>query len=358
MTPNIDQAERFKIISQRINRGQDSYAGRQDAWHKLGAVSGEFQTWREMIKVAGADFHVVKRQLQFAGKDVPSWATFKRLVSDVAEEEKNLTFLGTVGEDYTVIQHTEGFELLDTLVNSIDGAHYETMGTLDYGRIVWGQVDPNIQIRVGDDTSDVFLSFLTSHDGSKAFDIYETGVRQVCRNTVRIGSLKRLAASLRVKHTKNSQKRIDNLKVEIDEIRNVAMTMQERLNYLANRKVTKVSLTKIMDKLFPKKQTEEGEESSTRRDNILAEILAIYDANDGDQFPEQRGTAYNLLNAVTNYTDHVRSSKGDMRSESALFESGDKMKTTALQLIMEEAEEMPPIRQAIEVQDWKQLLSN
>jgi len=111
-----------------------------------------------------------------------------------------------------------------------------------------------------------------------------------------------------------------------------------------------------MDKLFPKKQTEDGEESSTRRDNILAEILAIYDSNDGDQFPEQRGTAYNLLNAVTNYTDHVRSSKGDMRSESALFGSGDKMKTTALGLILEEAEEMPPIRQAVQVQDWKELL--
>jgi len=357
MTPNIDQAERFKIISQRINRGQDSYAGRLDAWHNLGTVTGTFQTWKEMLVKASANFEVVKKQLEYNGNPVDAYGTFK--VTNWKEGEENRTglqFLGTVGEDYTVIQHTEGFELLDTLVNSIDGAHYETMGTLDYGRIVWGQVDPNIQIRVGDDTSDVFLSFLTSHDGSKAFDIYETGVRQVCRNTVRIGSLKRLAATLRVKHTKNSQKRIDNLKVEIEEIRNVAMTMQERLNFLANRKVTKPSLTKIMDKLFPKKQTEDGEESSTRRDNILAEILAIYDSNDGDQFPEQRGTAYNLLNAVTNYTDHVRSSKGDMRSESALFGSGDKMKTTALGLILEEAEEMPPIRQAVQVQDWKELL--
>lgn len=340
MTPNIDVAERMKVIAARINSGQDTYAGRQDAWHNLGQVSGEFQTWREMLVAAKADFEVFKDQLEWGGETVDAYGTF-RLDASANGDRKKARFLGSVGMDYQVIQHTEGFELLDHLVGSIDGAHYETMGTLDYGRVVWGQVDPNLTITVGDDVQSVLLSFHTSHDGTKAFDVYESMLRHVCRNTLRAGSLKRLANSLRVKHTKHSAKKIDGLKTEIDEIKSVAITMQEKLNFLANRKVTRESYTKIMDRLFPVKLVDGEEKSSTRRDNILGEILSTYEYNDGDMFKEQRGTAYNLLNAITDYTDHTRSSRGDQRAESAVFGSGDKLKTQAYEVILEGAKDMP-----------------
>lgn len=318
MTPNIDVAERMKIIAARMNAGMDTFAGRQDAWHSLGTVFGEFKRWQEMLSAAGTNFEVIKKQLQYLGKPVDAYGTFRvdaELVKGLTEEtsirvksaqtgvSKWLTFLGTVGKDYEVIQHTQGFEMLDELVGTINGAHYETMGTLDFGRVVWGQVDPELSIKVGDDETKVYLSFLTSHDGSKGFEIYETGVRQVCRNTVRLGQLKRLAARLRVKHTKNAQTRLEGLKAEIQEIRDVAMTMQERLTFLSKRKVTRETMTSVMDRLFPKSAGKE--ESSTRRENILSDVMALYEYNDGGVFKEQQGTAYNLLNAITEYTDHV-----------------------------------------------------
>ncbi len=364
MTPNIDIAERMKVIAARINAGQDTYAGRLDAWHLLGNVTGEFSTAEDLMKAAGTNFQVVKKQLEYMGIKVDSYGTFRIDDNPVKGREdfaikvkslqtgviKYLTFLGQVSSTYEVIQHTEGFELLDRLVGEIKGAHYETMGTLDYGRFIWGQVDPNVKIKVGDDVSDVLLTFHTSHDGSKQFDVFETIIREVCRNTVRAGSLKRLAATLRVKHTKNAGKRIESLKAEITEIQSVAMTMQERLNFLAKRKMTHESVGKIMDRLFPKKQTEEGEESSTRRDNNISEVLRLYEYNDGDTFREQRGTAYNMLNAVTEYTDHFRSTKGDMRAESAVFGSGDKLKSTALNVLLEEAMGMPEVGESIQVE--------
>lgn len=329
---NVDLMERQFVISNRINRGQDSYAGRSDAWHKLGTVTGTFNSWKELLVAAKADFEVEKNQLEYQGKQIGAWGTFRK---------DNGAFLGTVGGDYQVIQHTEGFGLLDELVGQVDGAHYETMGTLDFGKVVWGQVDPNLSIHVGDDESKIFLSFVTSHDGSKAFDIYETAVRQVCHNTVRAGQLKKLANTLRVKHTKHSAARIKNLTAEIQEIRTTAMSMQERLQFLVQKKVTKASLQTIMERLFPTKKTENGEESSTRRDNNIAEILGIYEDNDGNAFPEQRGTAYNLLNAFTNYTDHVRTSRNGLRAQSAVFGSGDKFKLDAMSAILLEAKTMP-----------------
>jgi phage/plasmid-like protein (TIGR03299 family) len=348
MTPNIDVYERLFIIGKRIQEGRDTYAGRQDAWHKMGSVTGEFSSWKELYTKAKADFPVVKRQLEFHGVKINSWGTFRvdrSKICDSSFQVENdlwLTFFNNVGEDYSVLHHSTGFELLDELVGQVDGAHYETMGVLDYGRLVWGQVDPNLDIRVGDDITKVYLTFHTSHDGSKAYDIFETGTREVCRNIFRLGALKKLAATLRVKHTKNAAKRIQNLKAEIAEIRDTAMSMQQRLNFLAGKRVTRESLDAIMLRLFPVKKDENGEDQeSTRRKNILADILAVYDDNDGNAFPEQKGTAYNLLNSITNYVDHSRSTKNNQRSESAMFGSGDKLKNQAMEVITLAARDMP-----------------
>jgi phage/plasmid-like protein (TIGR03299 family) len=366
MTPTIDQLERQKLIAARINSGKDTYAGRLDAWHDLGNVSGTFRTGKEILAAAGANFPVVKQQLQFFGKPVDAWGTFrvddtipkglenKAIRIELADGSAHyLSFLGDVGKDYQVIQTSDGTALLDRLVGQIDGAHYETAGVLDFGRVVWSQVNPNFAIRVGEDVTDILLTFLTSHDGSRAFDIYETGVRQVCKNTVRIGSLKRLAASLRVRHTKGAQSRVDNLKAEIEEIKAVAMSMQEKLTYLSRRKVTKESLTTVMNRLFPPTKNDDGVEiSSPRRENTLAEILSLYESNDNNAFPEQRGSGYNLLNAITNYTDHSRSSKGNGRAESAVFGSGDRLKTNALDLILKEADNMPAMPERVVISSF------
>ena len=140
----------------------------------------------------------------------------------------------------------------------------------------------------------------------------------------------------------------------MDEIKSVAMTMQDRLRFLASKTATRESVEKIMDRLFPKKKVDGEDASSTRRENILSDIMRLYEYNDGNVFPEQRGTAYNLLNAVTEYTDHMRSSKGDNRAISAVMGSGDKLKSTALDLILGEAKDMPTMmasRPSIAV-DW------
>jgi hypothetical protein len=73
--------------------------------------------------------------------------------------------------------------------------------------------------------------------------------------------------------------------------------------------------------------------------------LAAYEKNDGNAFPEQRGTAYNLLNAVTEYTDHTRSTRGNGngRSESAMFGSGERLKAQAVDVIVEAAGGMPTV---------------
>ncbi len=338
MTPTIDLMERIKIIGRNMDRGQDTYAGRLSAWHKRGAVIGRFATYAEMEIAAKADFDVVKEQLEYQGQPVPSYATLR------VNADGSKRFLGNVGKDYGVIHQRLGFQGLDTLIGSINGAHYETMGVLDYGRIVWGQADPKISIRVGDDVSDILLTFVTSHDGSKAAEFFETAYRAVCRNTLRAASLKRLGSTMRVKHTSGGVKRLQNMQAEIAEMEQGAKSIEEKLNFLATRRVTKDGLGNIMDRLFPKTEEENGElRSSTRRDNIIGDVLRLYESNDSDAFPEQRGSSYNLLNAITNYADHSRGTDVVKREESAMFGTGAKLKSDALKAILDESESLPEL---------------
>jgi phage/plasmid-like protein (TIGR03299 family) len=362
MTPRIDVAERMKIIGARFASGKDTWAGRTDAWHSMGNVTGKYMTWKEALNAGGGNYEVVKKQLEWKGKLVDAWGTF-RLDATVPKgledrairvmhggEEMYLTFLSPIGADYLVIDHREGFQLLDSIVGQIDGAHYDTMGTLDFGAFVWGQINLAKTISVGDDKTELYATFHTSHDASKAFQAFLTAVREVCRNTVRAGELNKLSRALRVKHTKNALNRIGDMKAQLAEISDLAMTFEAKLNFLAKRKMTRESLVGIMDRLFPKAKDENGEaKESTRRENIVADILTLYEHNDGNVFPEQRGTAYNLLNAITEYTDHARSTKGDGRAVSAVLGSGDKLKSSALDLILGEAKAMPGIERSIQV---------
>lgn len=92
------------------------------------------------------------------------------------------------------------------------------------------------------------------------------------------------------------------------------------MNLLATRKMTREAMGSILDRLFPQSKDANGKpQDSTRRNNILSDVLRCYESNDRNAFPEQPGTAYNLLNAVTEYTDHMRSARNGERAESVMF---------------------------------------
>lgn len=311
----------------------NTYIGRQSAWHKLGTVTGKYSTWAEILNHGGLDYTVVKDQLEHAGKPVEAWGTFRR---------DNGAFLGPVGKDYTVIDHARGFEMIDSLVASQDGAHYETAGVLGAGEVVWGLADLSLNVRVGDDVSKGYLLFATSYDGRFSHQYRQTLTRVVCQNTLNAAMSTKASACFRVRHTRNANARLDDAHAALNTIAGEFRTVEEKLNFLAQRKVTRETMVSVLDRLFPKSKDENGEDrKTTRRENILADVLRLYESNDRNAFPEQRGTAYNLLNAVTEYTDHYRSSKGGALAESAMFGSGDRLKSQALEVITLAASSMP-----------------
>ena len=153
-------------------------------------------------------------------------------------------------------------------------------------------------------------------------------------------------ARLTIRHTKNAATKLDAVHEALASLRGDMLSVEEKLNFLATRRVTREAVETVFDRLFPKPKAEDGaeKESRTRRNNVLADVLAFYERNDGNAFPEQRGSAYNLLNSIVEYTGHARSSRGGNgkgRAESAMFGSGERLKAQALDVILEKANGLP-----------------
>lgn len=307
---------------------------RRAVWHTFGEELNHAYTSQEIMARPLFNYEVEKRQLSLDGKPVDAWGTVRM---------DNGKFLSPVGRDYTVIPHRLGFGMMDALVGGRSSAYYETAGVAGDGQTVWALANLKMTLSVGDDKSEIYLLFSTSYDGSHSHTYRTTSLRFICSNTLSLALSRKTDAQLRFRHTRNAQTRIDHAHKVLENLGDDVRTAEEKLNFLASRSMTRESVTSIFDRLFPKTKNDDGiEHSSPRRDNILAEILSNYELNDGNAFPEQRGSAYALLNAVTAYTDHQRGTDAT-RAKSALFGGGEVLKNKALDIIVEQSQSLPQL---------------
>lgn len=315
---------------------------RKDIWHGLGNSVIGAQTWQDAIVKANLNWQVIKRQNYARNpqtghvQPVDSYSIFRDI--------DGALLASTVGEGFTLKQNAECFQFVDDLLQANGGAHYDTAGALGNGATIWCAVRvPRADIEpVPGDIQHTYLVFTTAHDGSMAHTAFLSTVRPVCQNTLRAG-ISANTGILRIKHTRNADIRFQDAKRTMDGVVMDAEHLRDKLRLLAERRITRESMTAIMDRLFPKPKDEDS--NQTRRDNILADVMRLYESNDNNAFPEVRGTAYNLLNSITEYADHYRTARltdkrKDMtvdmaRSESSAVGTGDRLKSQALEVITE-----------------------
>ena len=299
------------------------------AWHQLGQNVTEAQTWEQAQKLAHLDYTLADEALRTDFEIIQSHKAIIR--TDTGRT------IGIVGKGFETVQPSEAFQFVDTLIET-GAAHYVSAGALGNGERMWVLARvPGADIEVTDgDTSETYLMFAQGFDGSMSLTSKLTSIRVVCQNTLAMADSDGRFA-LRIRHTKSAKDRLESAKTLLSGIGQNAKSLEEKLRKLANRRLKRDTMAAILDRVFPKNK--DAEAGQTRRENVLADILAKYESNDGNVFPDQRGTAYNLLNAITDYTDHDRASKANghtaefKRAESALFGSGALLKQKAFDVI-------------------------
>ena len=321
---------------------------RKPPWHKLGITIDGLATWQESMLLAGLDWQVEKKPLRDEwGNDLKDGFGKDANVFGIFRDMDN-ALLGVVGDRYSIIQNKEAFAWVDALIGQ-EGAHYDSAGALKGGQTIFCSAHlPSAGFEVvPGDKHQTYLMFTTSHDGSQSAQVKITDVRVVCNNTL-TAAINHTGASLFIRHTKSATKRLAVAKSLIDISATTAEGIRDKMRSLAEKKVTRNAVESIFDKLFP---VSEKASNTTIRSNHINDILNLYEFNDNNQFPEIRGTAYNLVNAITEWTDTTRQTRntgGNYTTEkaritSAIFGSGELLKQKAMEIVYHEASLMPSI---------------
>lgn len=317
MAHNIEfnaEKETYSFVSNRV-----------PAWHRLGTIVDGAMTWEQAMELANLNFEVSKVQMTNPRTNelVESWGILRN---------DNNEFLGAVGARYTPIQNKTLFDFIDGIIDG-DGVHYETAGVLGKGERVFVMANVGAYDVLGTgDVHNTYLLGVGSHDGTMSQTFKMTETRVVCQNTLNI-ALSGKGESITAKHTANGERKLTEAMRLLRSTQVTAKSVAETMNELAQRKVDTKIVANTLAKVFNIKSLDDKMPTQTL--NQVLKVQELFESNDNNAFPEFRGTAYNLLNALTEYADHFRTVRGGddadvQRATSAMFGSGEKFKDIAL----------------------------
>jgi phage/plasmid-like protein (TIGR03299 family) len=243
---------------------------------------------------------------------------------------------------YSVISHALMGEILDAVLDADGAVKFETAGSCRGGRQVWAvaYLDEPFTIP-GDDTETFpFLAMLNSHDGSAACKVTYTNTRVVCWNTFQMASAEgdKSGAQYVFRHQGNATERIVAAKEALAGLRSEAAAYREFATELAATPID-AHAVKTFTEAFIVHPAEHGEFVSDRVDSNIKAARASFSKlyNESMTTETIRGTAYGLLQASTEYLDHVRVARSRDTYMGRTLLRSEPMKMRAVSLVREVA---------------------
>lgn len=302
-------------------------------WHRLGTKLDNPATAAEAITAAGLNYEVKLAPLSTAdeGNPVPN----RRAV--VRTDTKQV--LGVVSPSYVPIQNKSCFTFLDEVVQS-DGLRYHTAGALGKGERVWmlAKLPGEIRVKGGDDVIDKFLLLSNSHDGSSSLRVLFTSIRVVCQNTLNLAINWGHGQGVSISHKGDLASKVKHAREVLGLAHKVYADAERKIDLLASHSPNSVELDAFFKTLVP----DPTDGDPTRARNIRAELHRLFEEGTGQNLPQVKGTTWAAVNAVTEFVDHHRGTRGTdsldrsrQRLQSAWFGQGAAMKSKAWGLALE-----------------------
>jgi phage/plasmid-like protein (TIGR03299 family) len=234
--------------------------------------------------------------------------------------------LGVVGTDFTPVQDSELIDTLDKL--RAEGlVSFETAGLLRNGSRFWVMMnvpEDKFMLKTPNGKKDEVIKRLLvahGHDGSLKTMILPTNVRVVCANTLSMalgGNRASRKENQRgsgivngyvIKHTRNAEERI---KAAVDGYRESIKyfdAVQKQAEKLILTPFSDDNMKKLTTSLFP---VAAGKEQDIPAQTLKAryEVERLFVEGAGHQELALTGTAWGAYNAVTEYLDYNRLTRG------------------------------------------------
>jgi phage/plasmid-like protein (TIGR03299 family) len=324
-------------------------------WHGLGQKLDQTAGIPEWLKAAGMEWRIRKVPLRYYADRAQTDLRTDDEMSVLIRNDTGAR-LGVVSSDYQIVQPADVIEYFQDLVE-YSGFKLHTAGTLFGGKKFWAlaQIDEASVPNFGWDKIGGFYLLSSSADGSRATDGRETTVRVVCNNTL-TAALEVEGKTIKHGFKLSHRQRFDADKVKksmgmsresfhatmetIGRLASVPMTFAAADDFVlrllkpseeAKLAIEQNAAADTFEALLARGSSFSPVEPESRRPRGADTILGLFSGEGkGATQKGSSGTAWGLVNAVTEYIDHYATAKSpDHLLERSLWGSGDELKTAA-----------------------------
>jgi len=308
-----------------------AYVG-ETPWHGLGNQLSPHQPIEVWARQAGMDWNIKEASVRYfteCGGNLGAIMSFPD--NKVLFRSDNHEPLSVVSQRYQVVQPREILEFYRDLTE-MSGFELETAGVLKGGRKFWAlaRTGQGGSIK-GDDPINGYVLLATACDGTLATTAQMTSIRVVCNNTLAV-ALNGATNAVKVPHSTRFDP--EAVKKQLGISVSAWDQFMYSLKTLSDRKVKNVEAQNFFWNVFSQDNAKPGAATNER---AMAKAMELFEGNGmGSSLESSRGTAFGLLNAVTQFVDHERRARStDYRLDSAWFGQGATIKQRALDKALE-----------------------
>lgn len=232
--------------------------------------------------------------------DLIRWSSSKAIVRKTDDMQ-----MGIVGKDWQILQNHEIFAFIDELV-SMGLVSYSTAGQFKGGKIVYVVADFKKSEILPGDVHKGSLLFTNAFDGTFSVRIGWMNIRIACWNTFIMASREAAKNGYVIRHTASMKDKIEDAKRAM-----IAAESETRRAEMFQKALTRLRMTGNMWTDFSTQLMPDPENGKkTRAENARNKLIGLAVTGRGQEIPGVAGTGYAALNALTEYANYERSSRG------------------------------------------------
>lgn len=277
-----------------------AYGGSKPWWDAAGTDVSGAQNWHDAALMAGFDETFKLGQAWVEDVDENGDGELIEAPGNYGVvRNSDGKFMAMVGSKYEILQPLQQFQFLEDLTDIGADLQFSTAGSIGGSRF-WVMAKLGDQFEpLKNDPVQEYLCFMSSVDGSLASLIGWTAVRIVCWNTF-MAAMRGLHNEhlMKRKHTKNQQQDIELAKKAIAQRLKMSAVFHEEAAALGRRQVTDQEVEDFVKTIFPAK----GKKVPTQTLNKRHAVIRNFAYGTGSDLAE--GSAWQLFNAVTEFTNH------------------------------------------------------
>ena len=316
-----------ELSIRKNGKAEMAYVG-ETPWHGLGQSLESGASIDDWKVAAGLDWKLARSRVRF-GEGANQQIFDDRHVLFRSDTKKPLS---VVGKNYKIVQPGDILEFFRDLVAD-NGFTLDTAGSLFDGKRLWAQaLIGEDAVIAGEDVVRGRLLLSTSCDGTMATTARYVTERVVCFNTLSMALNEKQKKIAKIHH--NAVFKPGMMKDELGIARGQFKEFVTAARTLTKKTMREQAAKDFVAKLLLDTKTVTAKvepEKAVLESEAFKKIIGLFAGSAmGGLLRGTEGSAWGVVNAVTEYTDHhARSGSASNKLDNAWFGKGDVLKTAA-----------------------------